>query len=273
MKREQVELAPHPPVVALPRLLEPVEVGVEILLLEPGRPVDALQHLSALVAPPVCARAVQQLEMLEPAGARDVRSAAEILEGAVGVDRDGLVVAELADALELERIVGEAPVGLRAVHHLPQERIVAGRHLGHLGLDPLEVLGRERPVHLEVVVEAVFDRGPEPDTGPRKELAHGSGQDVGRRVAEQLQGVGVAVGQNGEGGVPLERTVEVPDRPVHPRGERGARQSGADALGDLARRRAGRQLADAPVGQRDPDGLAHRTSCSGGRAGGSLLGA
>ena len=49
------------------RLLEPVQVGVEVFLLEPGRAVDALQHLPLLVAPPVRAGAVQQLEVLEPA--------------------------------------------------------------------------------------------------------------------------------------------------------------------------------------------------------------
>ena len=171
--------------VALPRFLQPVEVGVELVLLEPGRPVDALEHLAVLVAPPVGAGGGQQLEVLEPPGARDVGAAAEIGERAVGIDRDGLVVAQLGDALELEGIVGEPAVGLRPVHHLADEGVIPRGDLGHPGLEALEILGRERAVDLEVVVEAVLDGGTEADAGAGKELAHRRGQDVGRGVAQQ----------------------------------------------------------------------------------------
>ena len=75
---------------------------------------------------------MQQLEVLEPAGARHVGPAAEIRERAVGIDRDGLVVAQLRDPLQLERIVGEPPVRLVAVHDFAHERIVALGHLAHL---------------------------------------------------------------------------------------------------------------------------------------------
>jgi hypothetical protein len=193
---EEVELAPEHPVVALPGLLQAVEVGLEVFLLEPGRAVDPLQHLPLLVAAPIGAGGVQQLEMLQAAGARDVRAAAEIGEGTVGVDRDRFVVAQLADSLELQRVVGEPPVGGLPVHDLAHERIVRLRHLAHAGLDPFEVLRRERAGHLEVVVEAVLDRGAEADAGAGKELADRGGEDVGGRMAQDRERVGVAVGEN-----------------------------------------------------------------------------
>ncbi len=273
MEHEEVELLADAPMVALPRLLQPVQIGVELLLLEPGRAVNPLQHLPALVAPPVRAGGREQLEVLEPAGAGDVRAAAEILERSVGVDADRLVVAQLADPLELERVVGESAIGLRPVHDFPHERIVPGRHLGHLRLDAREILGRERPVHLEVVVEPVLDRRPEADAGAREELPHRRRQDVRRGVPQHLQRVGVAVGEDREGDVGVERAVEVPHDAVHPRGERRARQAGADRLGDLAGGGARGHLADAAIRQRDPDGGAHGPSCTAGRAGGSLIGA
>ena len=47
---EEVELLPESPVVARPRLLEPLEVRLEILLAEEGGAVDARQLRIPLVA-------------------------------------------------------------------------------------------------------------------------------------------------------------------------------------------------------------------------------
>ena len=155
---EEVELLSQHPMVALAGLLQSVEVGVQVLPLEPGGAVDPLQHLPLLVSPPIGPCRMQQLEVLEPAGPRDVRPAAEIHEGAVGVYRDGLIVAQLVDPLQLQRIVGETAPGLGPIDHLADEGEIPGGHLGHLGFQPFQVLGGERPVHLEVVVEPVLDR-------------------------------------------------------------------------------------------------------------------
>ena len=56
LDREQVELLAKHAVVAVASLLQPVEVGVEVLLLEPGGPVDPLQHLPLLVTTPIGSR-------------------------------------------------------------------------------------------------------------------------------------------------------------------------------------------------------------------------
>src|SRR4051794_34978588 len=87
LNREEIELLPDHAVVALARFLEPSDVLVEILFGEPGRAIDALEHLSALVAAPIRAGRVQQLEVLDLPGARHMRPAAEIDERPVGVDR------------------------------------------------------------------------------------------------------------------------------------------------------------------------------------------
>ena len=165
-----------------------------------------------------------------------MRAAAEVLERAVGIDTDDLVVAQLADALELERVVGKAPVGLGPVHHLAAERIVPLHDLGHLLLDGLEVLRREGARHVEVVVEPVLDRRAEADAGAGKELPHGRGHDVGRAVPQQVERVGIAIGEDGERGIALDGTVEVPDGTIDPRGERRLGQPRTDQLGDVAAR-------------------------------------
>src|SRR5207249_3897222 len=72
-----------------------------LLLVRPGRPVDALEHLVPLVAAPVRAGDVGQLERAEAAGRGDVRAAAEIEPFALAVDGERLVGGDVADDLDL----------------------------------------------------------------------------------------------------------------------------------------------------------------------------
>ena len=55
---------------------------------------------------------------------------------------------------------------------------------------------------LEVVVEAVLDRRADRDLGPRVELQHRLGHHVGGVVADQLERLGVAVGEDLDLGSP-----------------------------------------------------------------------
>ena len=107
---EQVELAAQAAVIALLGLLEHREVLLQLLLRGPGRAVDALEHLVAMVAAPVGAGHLHQLEVLELARARHVGAAAQVLELALAVQRhllagrnarDDLGLVVLADALEV----------------------------------------------------------------------------------------------------------------------------------------------------------------------------
>ena len=79
-EREQVELGPEPSVIALGRLLQLVQVLLEVGVTRPRRSVDALQHRIALVAPPVGAGDPRQLEVPEPVGVGHVGPAAEVDE-------------------------------------------------------------------------------------------------------------------------------------------------------------------------------------------------
>ena len=164
VEHEEVELAPDDAMVAPLRLLDAEDVRVEILLLPPRRRVDALQLLTLHVAAPVRRRRVfSSLKCLRYDVSGHVRTAAQIDERSVGVGRDHFVRAEILDALELERIVGEPLERLAARDLLAHERILLRHDLPHLGLERGEILGRERLGDLEVVVEAVVDRRTEAD--------------------------------------------------------------------------------------------------------------
>ena len=77
---EQVHLRAQPAMVALGRFLEPGQVGIELLLVQPAGAVDAAEHRVILVAAPVSAGDAGQLECcrIELAGGGEVRAAAHV---------------------------------------------------------------------------------------------------------------------------------------------------------------------------------------------------
>ena len=94
------------------------------------------------------------------------------------------------DQLELEPLVRE--LGPRVVvGDRPAGEPLAGLDdLEHLLLDGREVLGGERPVGQEVVVEAVLDRRPDAEQGAREQVLDGLGHRVRGRVAHDREAVG-----------------------------------------------------------------------------------
>ena len=77
-EREELELLADAPVVASLGVLDRFEVVLELVLGLPGRAVDALEHRALLVAAPVRARDVGELERADLAGFVDVRAAAQV---------------------------------------------------------------------------------------------------------------------------------------------------------------------------------------------------
>ena len=195
---EQVELLAEHAMVALLGFLDAREVRVEILLLEEGGAVNALQHLPLRVAAPIRAGRVRQLEVLEARRVGHVRAATEIDERTVGIRRDDLVVSQLGEPLELERIVGEQLLRLRASDLIAHERILLGRDLPHLVLERGEILRRERLGDLEVVVESVVDRRTEPDLRVRAQAPDGGRQHVGGGMPEHVERPRVAIREDAE---------------------------------------------------------------------------
>ncbi len=269
--REQLEqlerLAQHA-VVALARLLQPVEVLLELVLAEVGRGVDALQHLPLLVAAPVGAGDGEQLEVLEPRRVLDVRPPAQVHEGAVGVGGDDLVAPlEVVQPLQLERIVGEADACLRQRHLLALEGELLRHHLPHLGLERLEILGGERALHLEIVVEPLLDGGAEADLGLGAQAAHGRGEDVRPGVAQHGEGARILVGDDHEGPRRPQGGDQVLHLAIHRHRHGGLQQPGADGAHDVAREGPDGDLAGRAVGEGEHERRLVGRAGSGGGAG------
>ena len=224
------------------------------------------------VAAPVGAGHAGELERLDALGAGAVRAAAEVGEGAVAVERDGLHAVggdEILDQLDLVVL----PLGTKALDRLGHgklaalEGLVGGDVLAHLRLDALEVvLGQLHALgELEVVVEAVLDRRADGDLHPRIELQDRGGQHVGGVVADQPEGVGrVAAGHDldpgpvGKGGAQVAQ-FGVAAVEAHPDSQGGAGEPGADGAGGVRAGGPVGKLQGRAVGEVDGQGFGNRS--------------
>ena len=105
LKMEEVHLAAQAAVIAPLGFLQPVQIGVELLLRRPGRAVDARQHRLRRVAAPIGARDLHQLEgRADLADGRQVRTATEIEPLALPIDAQGLIGLDRVDEFALENL-------------------------------------------------------------------------------------------------------------------------------------------------------------------------
>src|SRR5581483_4981099 len=96
------------------------------------------------------------------------------------------------------RVVREEPARLVPRYPLPHP-LAALRELAvDLGLDRLQILLPDRLREVEVVVEAVLDRGPDSELHPGIEPGDRLGEQVRRRVAQHRQRVRIVLVAGGE---------------------------------------------------------------------------
>ena len=257
---KQIEFAAQLAVVALFGLFQHAQVGFLVFLLGPGRAVDALEHLVVVIAAPVGARNLHQLEDLELARGRHVWAAAQIDEIAFTVQADLLVLRNGGNDLGLVLLAHalEQLDGLVTVPDFTRDLLVFLGELSHLLFDGDEVFGREGTLVGEVVVETVVNDRADGDLRVRIQLLDGVGQQVGRRVADHVDAVGVLVGDDGEFGVAVDRVARVDHLAVHAASQRSLGQTCADALRHFSHRHRAGKLAPGTVRQRDCD---HACSC------------
>ncbi len=213
-----------------------------------------LQHRVAVVAAPIGAGHLHQLEGgADIAGAAHVRAAAQVDPVALPVQRDGLAARQVADELDLVVL---------ALLLEQRDRLVAGGDdaletrvprddLAHPRLDGGEILGGEGLVAGEVVVEAVLDRRADGHLRAGEQRLHRLGQHMGGVVADQVQRLGVAAGDEADGGIGLDRAREVLDRAIDLHGQRRLGQARADRLRDLGARDRPIEGPHGSVGQGD----------------------
>ncbi len=224
-KAEQVQLDTQLAVVATLSFLDQLQMVVERLLRFPRSAVDALQAGIVLIAAPVGGGASGQLECRDVLGGRDVRSAAQITpnpfpgSGIEVVVSGELVAADLhnvgvtgfvVDEFELVRLSGQLLARLvLGLVDAPVEQLPVFDDLAHPLFQLLQILRRERIRHVEVVVEAVGDRRPDPQFGVREQVLDGLGQHVRGGVPDDAATVVGIGGDRGDLGVGVRDPAQV----------------------------------------------------------------
>src|SRR5712671_6435589 len=161
--------------VALLRLLDAFEIGLQLLLVAPGGPIDALQLRIPGIAAPIGAGDLGELEALADSPRRgEMGPAAEIVPIAMIIDCDLVAGWQIADQLRLVMLTEllEMPDRFLAWPYRSLGGQVAGHDLAHLGFDFRKVFGGERLLARKVIVEAVLDRGTDRHLGAGEKLLH-----------------------------------------------------------------------------------------------------
>ena len=199
-EREQVEFGAEAAMVAALGLLEEGQVRLQVVLARPAGAIYPLERLILLVAEPVGRRRAHELEGIgdDVAGIGHMRPAAQVAPAALaGLRIDVVVDGELgaadlhdigtalaSDETKLERLIAELDRGRALFDDPAREPLPRFHDDDHALLEDLEVLRGERPIDVEVVVEAILDRRPDAELRLRKRVLDRLGEHVGGRVAK-----------------------------------------------------------------------------------------
>ncbi len=232
---KQVQLAADAAVVALLRLLEAMQVLIELLLVRPGGTVDPLEHLVARVPAPIRPRHLRQLEGLELPGRGHVRPAAQVDPVPLAVEADLILLGNTRDDLGLVHLAQalEELDSLIARHHPARDFLVCLRQLLHLRLDGGEVFHGEGTLIGEVVVEAILDHRPDRHLRIRKELLHRLREQMRGGVANDLEPIRIPFGHDRDSRVATDDMRGVDELAIDTACERGLAQARANARRDL----------------------------------------
>ena len=256
LEMEQIHFARQAPVVALLRLLELLQMSVELLLASESRTVDARQHRPVGIAAPIGAGDFHQLERVADLARRGhMRPAAEIEPIALGIELDLLVGGNGVEQFDLERLallLEQIPRRL-ARDCLFGERLVARDDLAHALLDRREILGRERRVAKEIVIETVLDHRADGDLRTRPQRLHRLRQHMRGVVADEFQRARVLARHELDASIVVDWIGEIGERAVHDHRDRALGERGRDRFGDFGAGAAGFVGARGAVGESNVD--------------------
>ena len=242
---KQIQFTTQLAVVSLLGLLDHGQVLLQVVLAGPGRAVNALQHLVAVIAAPVGARHLHQLEVLELAGAGHVWAAAQVFKIALAVQRHVLVAGNAGNdfCFVVLALPFEIRHGFVAWQHTAHHRLVFARQLRHALFDGHQVFRREGTLVRKIVEEPVFNHRANGHLRIGKQFFHRVSQQVGGGMANHLQAVGIFGGDDGQRAVRRDLKAGVHHLVANFAGQRSFGQAGADRCSNFGYGDRTRKLA------------------------------
>ena len=181
-----------------------------------------------------------------------MRTAAEVGEGTVGVERNRSVLqVAYKFALVLVALLGELRESVGFRHLRAHHRLLVAGQFDHLRLDFRKVRFENRRRRIDVVVESLLDSRTDTELDARVESLQSLGEQVRRRVPESVLALGIVPFEEFNRGILLDRTRQI-DRRVVYRSRQGVRsETRADTLGNLISGCSLCELAHRAVGKRN----------------------
>ena len=159
-----------------------------------------------------------------------MRATAQVGEVAFAVQRNGLLTGDGFDEFGLVLLAKPLEVidSFLAADNPARHRLIAAGDFAHALFDGRQIFGRERARIGKVVVKAVFDDRTNGDLRFGKQLFHRVGQQVGRRVADDFQPLGIFGGQQSDLRILLDQVGQIDEFTVNTSRNGGLGQTGAD---------------------------------------------
>ena len=194
---EKIKLAAQLAVIALLGFFQHFQILVQFFLVAESGAVDALEHLVFLVAAPVGSGYAGELEGLDAAGAWQMRTRAQVRKITLAVEGKHLIFRQITDQFHFIRLVlllheGDSLIAGQGETHFA---VILLDDMLHLFFDLFKGLGRKRLFHVEVVVEAVFDRGADRQLGIGVQRFDSGSQHMGGCMAKNALGLVIFKGQ------------------------------------------------------------------------------
>src|SRR3990167_4236618 len=155
MELEEPELLAQLSMISLLGLLEHHEIGLQLFFVGERDAVNPLQVFLGSVSAPVRGGELRELERFDVSRVRHMRALAQICEIAVAVEGDDAVLVFFQN-LKLELVVLQKLLRLSVGDDFSLKRKLLLMPFLHLLLDPVQLVGSEGLLAVEVIIEAVF---------------------------------------------------------------------------------------------------------------------
>src|SRR5580765_1268953 len=214
---EKIKLLAQHAMVAFFGFFNGNQMLVKVFLVEERSAVNALELRVFFIAQPVRAGDVGQLERLNFAGRRNMRSAAEVHEFAVAISGDGFArLGELLNEVDLHKVAFSAEAGqpFSARDKLALKLFVARGDFSHTLLNLLQIFWSEGRWAEKIIEKSGISGRTVAQLGLRKELQHRRRQQMSRGMPVNFQSFLIAISQQAQVNVLIQRLVKVGKLPA-----------------------------------------------------------
>ena len=253
LNMEEILLTGDQAMIAFLGLFQKCQMGLELLVVGPGRAVDAGEHLVIGIPAPVSAGQAHQFEGTQMSRAWHVRANTHIRVVFVMIERDGLALGNAAHDLGLVRLVAglEGRKRLLARHHFTDDVVIALGQLQHPFLDRLEILRCKLAAEVHVVIKAVFNDRADRHLDIGIQRLERLTKQMRTGVADDIQ-PGIILGRDqGNLGIMLDWHTGIGQAAIDTSGQRCLGQPCADRFGDLHAGHRVIERLDGTVGERN----------------------